>query len=126
MILALAITTVISLGALLLSFLAVFQARLLLQASHRRNAAPQPPQDTHLEAIQASIQDLTAEMRELQTQPAGSPSAFRPALNLSKRSQALRMHRRGETAEQIAAALDIPPQEVELLIKVHRIVLSNM
>ena len=51
---------------------------------------------------------------------------LKPGLNLSKRSQALRMHRRGEAPAQIAAALNIPSQEVELLIKVQRIVLSNM
>jgi hypothetical protein len=36
------------------------------------------------------------------------------------------MHRHGEGAEQIAAALDLPRQEVELLLKVHRIVLSSV
>jgi hypothetical protein len=35
------------------------------------------------------------------------------------------MHRRGESAERIASELEIPPQEVELLIKVHRIVLGS-
>ena len=47
-------------------------------------------------------------------------------LNLSKRSHALRMHRRGEGAEQIAAALELPRQEVDLLLKVHRIIISNV
>ena len=54
------------------------------------------------------------------------PGLPKPGLNLSKRSHALRMHRRGEGAEQIAAALDLPRQEVELLLKVHRIVLSSV
>jgi hypothetical protein len=36
------------------------------------------------------------------------------------------MHRRGEAPQKIAAALEIPRQEVELLLKVHRIVMSNI
>jgi hypothetical protein len=36
------------------------------------------------------------------------------------------MHRRGEGAEQIAAELELPRQEVDLLLKVHRIILSNV
>jgi hypothetical protein len=36
------------------------------------------------------------------------------------------MHRHGESAEQIAGALQVPRQEVDLLLKVHRIVLSRV
>jgi DNA-directed RNA polymerase specialized sigma24 family protein len=38
----------------------------------------------------------------------------------------LRLHRRGSSPEQIAEALDIPLGEVDLLVKVHRIVISNI
>ena len=44
------------------------------------------------------------------------------SMNLSKRTQALRMHRRGEPLEQIASVLGIPRREVELLIKVQNAV----
>jgi hypothetical protein len=54
------------------------------------------------------------------------PPPPRSGLNLSKRSQALQMHRRGETPLEIAATLAIPQNEVELLIKVQRIVLSGL
>jgi chromosome segregation ATPase len=47
--------------------------------------------------------------------------APRPGMNLTKRAVALRMHRRGERAEQIAAALGVARAEVELLLKVHRL-----
>jgi hypothetical protein len=36
------------------------------------------------------------------------------------------MHRRGETREQIALTLEIPLQEVDLLLKIQQIVLSNV
>jgi hypothetical protein len=45
---------------------------------------------------------------------------------MSKRSQALRMHRQGERADQIAENLSLPRQEVDLLLKVHRIVIASV
>jgi hypothetical protein len=36
------------------------------------------------------------------------------------------MHRKGEPPDQIARALALPLQEVDLLIKVHRIVIGNL
>jgi hypothetical protein len=41
------------------------------------------------------------------------------SLNLSKRAQALRMHRRGEPVPSIAAALQSSQGEIQLLLKVH-------
>jgi hypothetical protein len=46
-------------------------------------------------------------------------------LNLSKRSQALRMYRRGEAPQKIAGSLSLPVKEVELLVKVHQIALEQ-
>ena len=50
------------------------------------------------------------------------PAPLRSGLNLSKRTQALRMAARGETPEHIAAALSLPDSEVQLLLKVQRMV----
>lgn len=52
------------------------------------------------------------------------PTPPRAGVNLTTRSQALRMFRRGETIQRIAAALEVPEQEVELLIKVQRLALD--
>ncbi len=54
-----------------------------------------------------------------------APEPPKSGLNLSKRSQALRMYRIGEKPENIAAALSLPRKEVELLLKVQKIVLSS-
>jgi hypothetical protein len=43
--------------------------------------------------------------------------AVGPGLNLTRRTQALRMHRRGESVQTIAAALSAPRNEIELLLK---------
>ena len=71
---------------------------------------------------------LSAQIHDLQSHPPVAPlrGLPKPGLNLNKRSHALRMHRRGEGAEQIAAALELPRQEVDLLLKVHRIILSSV
>jgi hypothetical protein len=53
-----------------------------------------------------------------------APTPPRAGVNLTTRSQALRMYRRGETIQRIAAALEVPEQEVELLIKVQRLALD--
>jgi len=54
-----------------------------------------------------------------------APEPPRSGLNLTKRSQALQMHRRGAATEEIAATLSLPRNEIELLVKVQQIVLSS-
>jgi hypothetical protein len=61
---------------------------------------------------------------------AGGPARKRPATRRPARCQTPRdlrpAHPRGETREQIALSLGIPLQEVDLSIKVHRIVLASV
>ena len=52
--------------------------------------------------------------------------AVRSGMNLSRRSQALHLHRRGETPEQIAASLAVSTGEIRLLLKVHRIAMEQV
>lgn len=54
------------------------------------------------------------------------PAPPRSGFNLSKRSQAMRMSRHGEEPANIAAALNLPRKEVELLMKVQKIILSTV
>jgi DNA-binding NarL/FixJ family response regulator len=49
-----------------------------------------------------------------------APAPLRSGMNLTKRSQALQMLRRGESQAAIAATLSLPPNEVDLLVKVQR------
>jgi hypothetical protein len=54
------------------------------------------------------------------------PIPPKSGLNLNKRSQVIRMSRRGEQAGKIAASLNLPQREVELLLKVYsRVVYSS-
>jgi hypothetical protein len=75
-----------------------------------------------------ALDSLSAQVRDLpqQSLPAATSSPPKCGLNMSKRSQVLRMHRRGDAPEQISVALEVPLQEVDLLLKVQRIVLRNL
>jgi DNA-binding NarL/FixJ family response regulator len=72
--------------------------------------------------MQAELAEIRDRLREAEER-AGvlvPPAPPRSGLNLSKRTQALRMFARGESPEHIAAALSLPEGEVELLVKVQR------
>lgn len=73
--------------------------------------------------MQADIEDARTRLREAEER-AGvlvPPVPPRSGLNLNKRTQALRMFARGSSPEQIAAALTLPENEVQLLLKVQRV-----
>lgn len=111
-----------------ISLFAVYRAHCLLREMDRRAGDKQSRSDAELQALRDSVDALAAQVHDLRNRPfvAPPPGLPKPGLNLSKRSHALRMQRRGEGAEQIAAALELPRQEVDLLLKVHRIVLSSV
>ena len=110
------------------SLFAVYRAQCLLREMNAHTVVRTPQEDAGLQALRDTVEALAAQLHDLQKHPlvAPLPGMPKPGLNLNKRSHALRMHRRGEGAEQIAAALELPRQEVDLLLKVHRIVLSSV
>jgi hypothetical protein len=86
------------------------------------------------EAVSAVLNSFRTSLGNLQSnlddqESASSGAAQQPnaslSINLTKRSHVLRMYRRGERAEQIAEALQIPRSEVDLLLKVHRSMLGH-
>jgi hypothetical protein len=115
-------------GSLGLSLLALARTRALAQQATRDARVAREEQESEMAAMRQTMEELAAQVQEIRIQPPAvpQPGTQRAALNLSKRSQALRMHRRGETPQKIAAALEIPRQELDLLLKVHRIVMSNI
>ena len=102
--------------------------KVLRDAQSLRVEPPAAPTAEPAQDLRDAVAAIAAQVHELQRSPAAAldPAVPRPGLNLSKRSQALRLHRRGESAEKIAAELQLPRQEVDLLVKVHRIVLSTV
>jgi cell division protein FtsB len=111
-----------------ISLFAVYRAHSLLHHVKLRAAERQSHEGASLQALRDKVDALSAQIHDLQSHPPVAPPAGlpKPGLNLSKRSQALRMHRHGEGAAQIASALELPRQEVDLLLKVHRIILSSV
>ncbi len=114
------------LGAIFLGFFAIMRISALASAMEDRVNAQRARSDAAVDSIKQSLDSLATQIDELHRRAAAVPTMPKPGFNLSKRSQALRMHRRGEAPEQIATALDVPLQEVDLLIKVHRLVISNI
>lgn len=114
----------VALGSIAFSYVILLRARTLIAAAEKQSAATLQQNEATLEAIRERIETLSGQINDLRREPAVQ-GRFRPGFNLSKRSQALRMHRRGDPPEQIASALDIPLQELDLLVKVHRIVMSS-
>ena len=111
-----------------MSLFAAYRAHCLFGEIKRQKASEAAREQPDLDAVRASVEALAAQIHDLQSHPPAAvvPGLPRPGMNMNKRSQALRMHRRGETSGQIASALELPRQEVELLLKVHRIVLSTV
>jgi len=115
------------LALLAFSLFALFRVRLVADAVRREVHEANLARDSVIETLGSRMDALSVRIEELRTIPHGSvASPERGGINLSRRSQALRLHRRGEPAGQIAVALGIPVQEVQLLIKVHEIVKSTV
>ena len=77
-------------------------------------------------AMESTIAELRVRIEEARTLPACDPSPpvnlmAVQGMNLTARTKALRMHRRGETPSGIAAALGVSQEEVELLLKLDQL-----
>lgn len=122
----LAVMCSMALGGIALSVVAIIHARSCARYFDRRASAAQAQVNAEVESAKEKVNELAGEVSDMREQAPRAPSLPRPGFNLSTRSQALRMHRRGDSPGQIAAALQVPLQEVELLLKVHQIVLKNL
>lgn len=111
-----------------LSFLALLRARALLREVEQRGSAGLEQWEAALQVMSQDLNGLSAQLDDIQQHSpfTAAPVSFRPGLNLSTRSQALHMYRKGEPPARIATALEVPFQEVDLLLKVHRIVIGNL
>lgn len=76
--------------------------------------------------IRRALQLLSQELEQERKAALERAAAPKESMNLSKRSQALRMHRMGQSPESIATALGVSRREVDLLLKVHRTVLETV
>jgi hypothetical protein len=124
----LGILCVLALAAVGMSFFALFYVKALASNVGRRASDLDRRVESSLQAVEAKLAEMAAEARDRELQPAvaAPPPRMRPGLNLTTRSQVLRLHRHGESAENIARVLEVPRQEVDLLLKVHGIVIKGI
>ncbi len=102
------------LAAGLIACLALFLAvKLEISTESQRT---QESRDTLAAQVQ-EMESALGHIRQSVTDVEERPGAVGPGLNLTRRAQALRMHRRGESVQTIAAALSAPRNEIELLLK---------
>lgn len=76
--------------------------------------------------LRRALRVLAEELEEERKAALDRLAGPKQGINLSKRSQALRMHRLGASPEKIAAEMGFSRREVELLLKVHRTVLETV
>ena len=93
----------------------------------KETGQPGKHKDTTLQDLKAKVEDLSQRLLDAEERAGivALPPAPKASLNLNKRTQVIRMSRRGEPTENIAASLSIPRKEVELLLKVHSLVLNS-
>ena len=123
-----ALVIALALSSLLVSFYAFWRSQRDSQTAAAELETVRDECASAIESMRKELAALAAGLREtpryLSAEPL--PAAPRSGMNLSRRSQALRLKRNGETPQKIAETLDMPRQEVELLLKVHEIVLNNV
>ena len=80
-----------------------------------------------LDELVSRLDDLLSRLQEVERCAAllVPPPPPRSGLNLSARTQAIRLFRRGDDPHRIAAVLGLPRNEVELLIKVHKLAVNG-
>ena len=126
LILPLALACAFALAGIALSSFVLLNLRTTVRGMAEESARQRETFQSEIAALRTRIDELAAhEVRERQ-EAISAAGPVRPGLNLNKRASALRMHRRGDAPRQIAATLDIPLQEVDLLLKVHQIVMQNI
>jgi hypothetical protein len=115
-------TPVAMYGALALSLIAslmlYLDVRIELAKERSRERNKKDASATLVQNLAGDLEAVRESVRTLEVVPVAVPQPTGPGINLSKRVQALRMHRRGETVATIAAALQTPRNEIELLLKV--------
>ena len=111
--------------------LAVFVAvqRANTAARFRRLEAARREQAAAEQRLRAKLLDLEGEVADLRERPAPAsepvgPTVFaaEPVLTLNKRSQALKMLRKGEAPEAVAKAVGVPRNHIRLLVRVREMI----
>jgi hypothetical protein len=112
----------------MLSLYLWLSATIQRQREARRHGGRLREMEGELAEARASLAALEDAVREIGEASGAlvAPAPARSGLNLTARSQVVRRHRYGEPPEAIAQSLGLPRAEVDLLIKVNRIVVESL
>jgi hypothetical protein len=91
-----------------------------LHAAEERSRKKLAALEEDLQAKAATLDERWNELSQI-SHLLVPPAPLRSGLNLTKRSQAVQMIRRGESPQEIVTTLALPRNEVDLLIKVQRL-----
>ena len=109
----------------------------LLWSMGRQSRKFRAEYDALLDCVTAKVSELDAALKKVQQPvvvPAPAAAAAeqpetaaiaRTGLNSTNRSKVLKMHRLGQSPEQIATNLRLPRGEVHLLVKIHEIAMKS-
>lgn len=123
--LAIRLLPYIALAISLIVFLGLFSSLNRTVEKLRSRVGKFEAQVQQASELSAAIDRLKSRLEELES---GSPVSEIPtgkpaSLNGTVRSKVLKMHRLGQPIERIADNLRVPRGEVDLLVKVHQIVM---
>ena len=95
--------------------------KMEIRAGQRKSAPAALPE---LGQLERRLDQVEAGQRAAAPE-ASSAVPVRPGMNLTRRSQAIRLSRRGESPEQIASLMGVATGEVRLLLKIHHLVVEQ-
>jgi len=100
--------------------------KLELRRQHGSGSGGRQVEET-VDGLSAAFEQIRARLEDaMQPQTAVSATwSGSPSVNLNRRGQVLRLSRRGDTPRQIASTLGMRKGEVDLILKVHQMVLST-
>ena len=99
---------------------------MLLGAADERTRSGMDGCVRTIDSLKKQIDQLERQIRDIPHESYSPNTRSKAGLNLTKRTQVLRMYRNGEPSDRIASLLDLPRQEVDLLIKVNGIVIKSI
>ena len=99
--------------------------KIEIRAAAGRERRDQP--EGEIRQLRVQVEELAARQRvnEEWTSALAAPAAPPSGFHLNRRSQALRLYRRGESQDHIASSLGMASGEVGLLVKIHKIVAAE-
>lgn len=108
-------------GLILLLALGILLVHTRLQVSRMRADPTTRNQEIEIGNLKMSIAELGTRLAVVERDLSCVPQRPRGNINLSKRGQVIRLHRRGDPATEIASAVGLRKGEVELIIKLQKL-----